>query len=156
MYDKYDMSRWLEHTPRRKTTRKVHARGIVKKALFSESVAKAYCISVRLPNFTNVMHRPREWVRLSCSTTFVKFGLSFRLHFGGGSPIQISLAALSDNIALCVNRKIRRFLIGGDKYSVCAASGGALPISNFENVASRTYVVSHRGGGKNSACARKL
>ena len=115
--------RWLEHTPRRKTTRKVHARRIVKKALFSEYVAKAYCISVRLPNFTNVMHRPREWVRLSCSTTFVKFGLSFRLHFGGGSPIQISLAALSDNIALCVNRKIRRFLIGGDQYSVCAVYG---------------------------------
>ena len=34
-------SRWLEHTPRRKTTQKSHARRIVKKALFSGYAAKA-------------------------------------------------------------------------------------------------------------------
>ena len=64
-------SRWLEHTPRRKTTRKVHARRIVKKALFSGYVAEAYCISVRLLSGTNVMHRPWASIRLLCSTTFV-------------------------------------------------------------------------------------
>ena len=99
------LSRWLVHTPKRKTTQKVHARKIVKKALFSESMTKAYCISVRLPNLKNVMHRSREWVRLLCSTTFFTFGLSFRLYFGGGSPIQISLAGFSDNTALCVKQK---------------------------------------------------